>query len=76
MTKIYLKRTPKENADKISEAIKDIKSEMRAIKRDIRERGTDIGEFFEIDINDMSSGEAFDRGYYRALESILSDLKQ
>lgn len=76
MTKIYIKRTPKENADKISKVIKDIKDEMSEIRRDLKRQGFTIKDYECVDVEDMCGNDAFNRGYYRALESILSDLKQ
>jgi hypothetical protein len=61
---------------KTDKIIKDIKSEMNEIKKQYKENGYGVKDFLITDIDDMSSGEAFDRGYYRALESILSDLKE
>ncbi len=55
--------------------IYDIKTEMSAIKKDLKAQGLSVKEWECLEVEDMNGNEAFTRGYYRALESILSDIK-
>lgn len=61
----------------IKQLVKELKSEIRACKKDMKEyHSNSVEDIMTMDVEDLASnGEAFDRGFIRGCEIALSYLK-
>jgi hypothetical protein len=60
----------------IKQLVKELKSEMRACKKDMRQyHDNTVEDIMADEVDNLTSNEAFDRGFIRGLEIALSYIK-
>ena len=60
----------------IKQLAKELKSEIRACKKDMKEyHSNSVEDIMTMEVEDLTSNEAFDRGFIRGYEVALSYLK-